>query len=100
VHYFDPHRPYLPPDGHGRPYGEAVDLTGKLIPKDVADEEELSDLIRAYRGEVGYTDAQAGPGDGPPASLEAVVGDETGPGRTRRVDAETRRALEALGYAE
>lgn len=42
----------------------------------------------------------AGPGDGPPASLEAVVGDETGPGRTRRVDAETRRALEALGYAE
>jgi arylsulfatase A-like enzyme len=63
VHYFDPHWPYQPPPGYSRPLHEPVDLTGKFLPGDqliVNTEDDLRDRIRAYRGEVAYTDAQVG----------------------------------------
>jgi arylsulfatase A-like enzyme len=63
VHYFDPHWPYQPPPGYSQPADEPVDLTGKLMPTDrpsVKTERGLRDKIRAYRGEVAYTDAQVG----------------------------------------
>lgn len=58
VHLFDPHSPYRPEPGMRR--DEPVDLTGKRVPPGVADGEELRELIRAYRGEVRYADAQLG----------------------------------------
>jgi arylsulfatase A-like enzyme len=63
VHYFDPHMPYQPPPGYARPADEPVDLTGKRMPVDqpiVKTERELRSWIRAYRGEVAYSDAQVG----------------------------------------
>ncbi len=62
VHYFDPHWPYQPPVGYAVSPHDNVTLEGKRVPKDqnVRDRRHLRELIRAYRGEVAYTDAQVG----------------------------------------
>ena len=60
VHYFDPHQPYLPPGKYAVPASQPVDLTGKKVPKGIRGKAELRSLIRAYRGEVQYVDAQIG----------------------------------------
>jgi choline-sulfatase len=58
VHYFDPHAPYQPPQGFEVSPGQPVDLSRKRIPPGISSAGELRRLIRAYRGEVRYTDAQ------------------------------------------
>jgi choline-sulfatase len=58
VHLFDPHAPYLPPPGWGLSPDSPVDLDGKSLPSGVEDRDELARMIRAYRGEVRYADAQ------------------------------------------
>jgi len=60
VHYFDPHTPYLPPPGFAPPPDDPVSLEGKRVPAEVEGPGELAALIRAYRGEVAYADAQVG----------------------------------------
>jgi arylsulfatase A-like enzyme len=60
VHYFDPHDPYLPPAGYAVPPDAPVSLDGKTLPPGVRDEAQLRRLIRRYRGEVAYADAQIG----------------------------------------
>lgn len=60
VHLFDPHTPYRPPPGYAPDPATPVDLTGKIVPPGVRGERQLRDLIRAYRGEVAYADAQVG----------------------------------------
>jgi arylsulfatase A-like enzyme len=60
VHYFDPHAPYQPPQGFEVSPTQPVDLSRKLLPPEVSDAQELRRLIRAYRGEVRYADAQLG----------------------------------------
>jgi arylsulfatase A-like enzyme len=62
VHYFDPHWPYQPPVGYAVSPHDTVKLKGKRLPKDqnVRDRRHLKELIRSYRGEVAYTDAQIG----------------------------------------
>lgn len=58
VHYFDPHTPYAPPEGFARPPGERVSIAGKALPPGVPSFAHLVDLLRAYRGEVAYADAE------------------------------------------
>jgi arylsulfatase A-like enzyme len=60
VHYFDPHSPYDPPPGYAVSPSVEVRLEGKRIPESVNGPETLKRLIRAYRSEVLYTDAQLG----------------------------------------
>jgi arylsulfatase A-like enzyme len=60
IHLFDPHTPYRPPPEYALPRDAAVDLEGKRLPPGVRDARELADLIRAYRGEVRFVDAQLG----------------------------------------
>lgn len=60
IHYFDPHRPYQPPADFARPASETVDLAHKSVPPKARSMEHLEAMIRAYRGEVAYTDAQIG----------------------------------------
>jgi arylsulfatase A-like enzyme len=60
VHYFDPHAPYQPPQGFEVSPTQPVDLSQKRIPPEVSDAQELRRLVRAYRGEVRYADAQLG----------------------------------------
>ena len=60
LHYFDPHMPYDPPAGFERPESEVVSLEGKDVPPNVKNIQQLQRMIRAYRGEVAYTDAQIG----------------------------------------
>lgn len=60
VHYFDPHSPYEAPAGFERPSSERVALDDKQLPPGVASLTALSDMIRAYRAEVVYTDAELG----------------------------------------
>lgn len=59
VHYFDPHQPYAPPEGFELAPGVPVDLEGRRPPPAVG-RARLGELIRAYRGEVRYTDAELG----------------------------------------
>jgi arylsulfatase A-like enzyme len=60
VHYFDPHWPYKPPPGFEVSPMQPVDLSGKLLPPEASDANELRGMIRGYRGEVRYADAQLG----------------------------------------
>ena len=60
IHLFDPHTPYRPPPEYALPRDAAVDLEGKRLPPQVRGLGELADLIRAYRGEVRFVDAQLG----------------------------------------
>jgi arylsulfatase A-like enzyme len=60
IHLFDPHTPYRPPGEHALPRDAPVDLAGKRVPPGVRDARELADLVRAYRGEVRFVDAQIG----------------------------------------
>ena len=60
VHYFDPHKPYLPPPGYALAPDTPIDLGGKTLPESVRGPGALRRLILAYRGEVAYTDAQIG----------------------------------------
>jgi len=60
VHYFDPHSPYDPPQGFEVSPTQPVDLSRKQTTPEVSDASELRRLIRAYRGEVRYADAQLG----------------------------------------
>jgi arylsulfatase A-like enzyme len=60
VHLFDPHAPYAPPAGFRISEDAPVSLEAKRIPPGVRDASQLSALIRAYRGEVRYADAQVG----------------------------------------
>jgi arylsulfatase A-like enzyme len=60
VHLFDPHSPYDPPDGFRISEDAPVSLEAKRVPPGVRDTSQLSALIRAYRGEVSYADAQVG----------------------------------------
>jgi choline-sulfatase len=59
VHYFDPHAPYTAPAGFERPQDEAIDLSGKpgMRPQK---QRSLRRIIRGYRANVAYTDAQIG----------------------------------------
>jgi arylsulfatase A-like enzyme len=58
VHYFDPHAPYEAPPGFARPSTERVPVAGKTLPPGVPSFARLADLIRGYRGEVVYVDAE------------------------------------------
>jgi arylsulfatase A-like enzyme len=58
VHYFDPHAPYEAPPGFERPPSERVPVAGKSLPPGVPSFARLADLIRGYRGEVVYVDAE------------------------------------------
>jgi arylsulfatase A-like enzyme len=58
LHYFDPHSPYGAPQPFRRPASEVIDLAGKELPSKVESLAHLAGLIRAYRGEVAYVDAQ------------------------------------------
>ncbi len=58
VHYFDPHTPYDPPPAYASLATGAIDVEGKRLPKEVSSVPELKRLIRFYRGEVAYADAQ------------------------------------------
>jgi choline-sulfatase len=60
VHLFDPHSPYAPPADFRFSEDAPVSLEAKRIPPGVRDASELAALIRAYRGEVSYADAQVG----------------------------------------
>jgi arylsulfatase A-like enzyme len=60
VHLFDPHAPYAPPAGFRVSQEEPVSLEAKRLPPGVRDHRQLTALIRAYRGEVRYADAQVG----------------------------------------
>ena len=60
VHLFDPHSPYAPPPGHAADLSVPIDMSAKSVPSQVESEAELRRLIRAYRGEVHYADAQVG----------------------------------------
>jgi arylsulfatase A-like enzyme len=60
VHYFDPHAPYEAPPGFERPATEPVPLAGKTLPRGVPSFAHLVDILRAYRGEVLYVDAELG----------------------------------------
>lgn len=60
VHLFDPHSPYAPPAGFRVSADEPVSLEAKRVPPGVQDTRQLAALIRAYRGEVRYADAQVG----------------------------------------
>jgi arylsulfatase A-like enzyme len=62
VHYFDPHTPYRPPPGFALPPDSPIDLSGKRLPvsEGVTTPAKLKKMIRAYRGEVHYADAQVG----------------------------------------
>lgn len=58
VHYFDPHAPYAPPAAYVLDPDTPVDLSGKRLPPEVPSAERLAELIRAYRGEVRFVDAE------------------------------------------
>ncbi len=60
LHYFDPHAPYKPPGELAEADFGPVDLEGKELPPEVASLEKWVESIRAYRGEVAYTDAHVG----------------------------------------
>jgi len=60
VHLFDPHSPYAPPAGFRISDEAPVSLEAKRIPPGVRNGSQLATLIRAYRGEVSYADAQLG----------------------------------------
>jgi len=60
VHLFDPHSPYDPPAGFRVAKDASVSLETKRVPPGVRDASHLAALIRAYRGEVSYADAQVG----------------------------------------
>jgi len=60
VHYFDPHTPYLPPPGFAIDPSEPIDLEGKRVRGTGKTEDQLRRAIRAYRGEIAYTDFQVG----------------------------------------
>jgi arylsulfatase A-like enzyme len=60
VHLFDPHAPYDPLPGYAVSPTSPVDRTGKIVPPTVRDFEALDHIVRAYRGEVAYADAQVG----------------------------------------
>jgi arylsulfatase A-like enzyme len=60
VHLFDPHAPYAPPVGYALPASSPVDLSDKRVPAEIKGRRQLADLVRAYRGEVRYADAQIG----------------------------------------
>ncbi|MFQ5699614.1 MAG: sulfatase [Myxococcota bacterium] len=60
LHYFDPHTPYAPPARYALSPDAPVDLRGKTVPEGIKGEEELRSLIRGYRGEVRYIDAEIG----------------------------------------
>jgi hypothetical protein len=66
-----------------------------------------ADHVGAYRGEVAYADAQLGvdprelqgqPAAAPPDEILPALAVDAGPAPERAMDAQTRRALEALGY--
>jgi arylsulfatase A-like enzyme len=59
VHYFDPHTPYDPPPGYAVSPEVPVSLEGKRLGSDTSPA-SLERLIRNYRGEVLYADAQLG----------------------------------------
>ena len=61
IHYFDPHLPYDPPKPLYIFADDHIDLEGKELPTEVHGVEDwatLRELIRRYRGEVRYVDAQ------------------------------------------
>jgi len=60
VHYFDPHAPYQPPAAFEQPTEEAVAPASTRLPAHLPDARSLAELIRGYRGEIAYTDAQVG----------------------------------------
>jgi arylsulfatase A-like enzyme len=60
LHYFDPHDPYQPPAEFALPPDTPVDVAGRTPPKHAESPTLLADLIRAYRGEVRYVDAEIG----------------------------------------
>lgn len=60
IHYFDPHDPYDPPQAFALPPGAPVDLDGRRLRSGREEGARLPELIRAYRGEVRYTDAELG----------------------------------------
>jgi len=60
LHYFDPHAPYQPPPGFEVSPMQPVDLSRKRTTPEAPNAGELRRLIRAYRGEVRYADAQLG----------------------------------------
>jgi len=60
IHYFDPHPPWEPPPPHRVATGALVDMKHKTIPRGVRDPRQLANMIRAYRGEVQFVDAQVG----------------------------------------
>jgi hypothetical protein len=60
VHYFDPHMPYRPPPGYALRPDAPVDLRNKSMPAGMGGPRQLARLIRSYRGEVRYADAQVG----------------------------------------
>ncbi len=60
VHYFDPHLPYEPPASFAVDPNDEIPLDGKSLPPGVESLDDLDALIRAYRGEVRYADAELG----------------------------------------
>ncbi len=60
IHLFEPHAPYRPAPGFALATDAPVELDGKHLPPGVGSRRELADLIRAYRGEVRFADAQVG----------------------------------------
>jgi arylsulfatase A-like enzyme len=60
LHYFDPHTPYHPPPGFAVDPKEPIDLDGKRVRGTGKTKDQLRRAIRAYRGEVAYTDFQVG----------------------------------------
>lgn len=58
VHLFDPHAPFEPPEAFRLSPDAPVSLAGLAAPRGAA--EALRQLIRSYRGEVQYADAQLG----------------------------------------
>lgn len=60
VHLFDPHHPYVPPNGFvKRLIGRSFDLEGRSAPN-VGDPARLRMLVRRYHAEVLFTDEQLG----------------------------------------
>lgn len=60
LHYFDPHAPWAPPPSYRVPPNDPVDLRYKTVPRGVGGPRRLAQMIRAYRGEVRFVDAQVG----------------------------------------
>jgi len=60
LHYFDPHTPYMPPPGFAVDPKDPIDLDGKRVRGTGKTKDQLRQAIRAYRGEVAYTDFQVG----------------------------------------